>query len=385
MGDTVTQPNEEQQKEELRKVFAPIYRKQMDADGALDLFNPSADALLSQFTPSADGTDFPEYFSWSAAGAAGEPWPSVPCGPLPGWPIPRTCVLLDGRRGTLGMPFTQLFAGDLLWLFFHERMGVFRMIGALLDDFVSKGRFPLRPIGVSGFVLESMVRELKAGLSSKTSERDLSYRRVFGWSSEAGKRLANQDAPKNHEFSVQFHRLIQLALGYYQEKRLAVAIQASANPGAPSVATRTSIRTTIVMLRRTLDAFKYGRNHSHALAGIVWTLATLSLIKSLRQQLGIPEPFDQDDELIPAAYDLLLGEGGKKSDTNLYTAHRDCAQAGRNILLDVQAIDPSLSDAQLEMWLGLVEPTFERYRTAYRTLTSVDLGAPGTPAIEQEA
>jgi hypothetical protein len=39
----------------------------------------------------------------------------------------------------------------------------------------------------------------------------------------------------------------------------------------------------------------------------------------------------------------------------------------------------------LKIWLVIAEESFEGYRTAYRTLTAVDLGGASAAAIEQQA
>jgi hypothetical protein len=394
---------------DVKKTLEQLYDKQMVEDGALDLFDPSVELLVAPFYRSIRGsyTDvfvdkFAEYFTpkgdvW-AVGAVATSSGTAPVAvversevpmllgtdcktPINTWSIPRPCLRVQGKRGTYRIEFNQLFAGDLVWLYYHERMGVHRMVGALLDDFVTRGRFPLRPLGIDGLVLEGMVREVKAGLSSTVREREISYRRCLGWSSEAGGKLDNNsDAPMNHNFSTLFNRLVFLALGYYNEKRLAVAIQNSTtNAGKPSRATLISIKETIGQLRKACDPFKYGRNHTHTLSGIVWTLAGLELLLRLRSQLGIPEPYQTPDELIPAAYDLLVGPS-QNGRGNRYTAHRDCAEAGRAVLLDVQGLDfdqisgPE-ADPLLTQWLEDAETAFELYRSAYRVLTNVDLGA----------
>jgi hypothetical protein len=46
--------------------------------------------------------------------------------------------------------------------------------------------------------------------------------------------------------------------------------------------------------------------------------------------------------------------------------------------------EDALPGGELERWLDQVEAKIEGYRTAYRTLTGIDLGAPGTSAIEQQ-
>jgi hypothetical protein len=400
----------------VKEAFEALYARQIQDDGALDLFEPSVELLVAPYyervrpllNPVAESdaflSKFGEYFT--AKGmvdvvsredgrtaatierSAIPLWLETDCErPIHTWSIPRPCLQVRGRRGTYGIRFNQLFIGDLLWLFFHERMGIHAMVGALLDDFVTRGRFPLRPLGVEGLMLEGLVREVKAGLSSTCADRDTSYRRCLGLTSETGKVRGNPNAPLNSKFLTLWHSLIHLVSGYYNEKRLAVAIQNSATAaGRPSRATLTSIKETVGQLRKAFDPFKYGRNHTHTLSGIVWTLSGFELILRLRSQLGIPEPYQSPDELIPAAYTLLLGEGGTVSGGNRYTAHRDCATAGRAILLDVQALDfdqtsVPLGDAELIQWLDDVESSFELYRSAFRVLTGVDLAT--TAAAEQ--
>jgi hypothetical protein len=153
---------------DLKAALEASYQRQMVADHALDLFNPSADVMLASFIGNAAQRPFAEYFRWrdSAEDPTEFGLPRSPCGPRPQWPIPFPCVMVEGRRGSFDIQFNQLFAGDMLWLYWHEQMGVHRMIGAILDDFVSKGRFPIRPTKISGFVVETMVREVKSGLSS---------------------------------------------------------------------------------------------------------------------------------------------------------------------------------------------------------------------------
>jgi hypothetical protein len=392
-----------------------IYDKLMVDDGALDLFDPSVELLVAPFyesvrprlNPVSEADvfvdKFAEYFSrkgmvevtvQSGKVVAKAERSAVPlllptdCGrPIDTWSIPRPCLSVSGKRGTYKIRFDQLFIGDLVWLYFHERMGIPRMVGALLDDFVTKGKFPLRPIGVEGLVLEGMVREVKAGLSSTVRERETSYRRCLGWSSEAGAKLDPSEAPMNDNFKLLFNRLISLALGYYNEKRLAVAIQNSTTTaGKPSRATLTSIKETIGQLRKAFDPFKYGRNHTHTLSGIVWTFAGLELLLRLRSQLGIPEPYQTPDELIPAAYQLLVGPDSN-SHGNRYTAHRDCAEAGRAILLDVQGLDfdqtsVPIGEPELAQWLDDAETAFELYRSAYRVLTGTDLGTVNVSVVQ---
>jgi hypothetical protein len=75
-------------------------------------------------------------------------------------------------------------------------------------------------------------------------------------------------------------------------------------------------------------------------------------------------------------------------ETNRYIVHRECAKNARDILLDLEVINHqdkrSNPPGELENWLNQIEAKVEGYRTAYRTLTGVDLGATGAQTIEQQ-
>ena len=63
-----------------------------------------------------------------------------------------SCVTLEGirnlSRATLDDParvpvrIRRLFIGDVVWLFYFERMGIFKILGAILDDYATKGKHP---------------------------------------------------------------------------------------------------------------------------------------------------------------------------------------------------------------------------------------------------
>ena len=229
---------------------------------------------------------------------------------------------------------------------------------------------------------------MKMGISSTVRDRDSSYRRCLGWSSEAGRELDSK-AVINTAFNNLFHKFIQSALEYYKDKRLATAIQATNIPGKPSVATLITIGDTIDVLKKAFRPFDYGRNHLNTLSGIIWVVAAMDLIKRIRTTLGIPKHYDDPSQYIPAAYDLLvMGRQITPSDTNRYTIHRECAKDARDILLDIQVLrvdkkEFAKPNGELEIWLDLVEDRIEGYRTDYRNLTGIDLGLPGASKIEQ--
>ncbi len=284
----------------------------------------------------------------------------------------------------------RLFIADLIWLFYFERMGIFKVLGAILDDYATKGKIPMSNDTRAALVMEAMVRQMKTGLSSTVRDRDSSYRRCLGWTSDVGRNLGSE-ARVNSAFNNLFHKFLQAALEYYKDRRLATAIQAQTSPGRASVATLITIGDTINVLKKAFDPFDYGRNYTNTLNGIVWVISAISLIRELRETLGIPREYDEPYEYIPAAYDLLvLNKSITASESNRYVLHRECAIDARDILLDIQALksdDPSFAKqgGELEIWLDSVEDRVEGYRTAYRSLTGIDLGIQGTPSVEQQA
>jgi hypothetical protein len=326
-------------------------------------------------------------------------WPSP-------WCLPPSCVTLNGNRRLEGGPFTspgpanikRLFLGDVLWLFFFERMGIFKILGAILDDFATRGGYPISDGSleqdlrddVTALVLEAMCRQTKAGLSSTVRDRDASYRRAWGWTSDVGRPLG-LPTQVNKGTSQLFHKFLQAAISFNTAKRLAVAIRGTISPGttAASPATLVEISDTLTLLKQRFEYFHYGRTYYNTLSGIVWAIAGLTVLRELRTTLGIPAAFNEPHEFIPAAYDLLvLKRPPTQTEVNRYETHKDLATFGRNLLLDIEVLnekDTRQVDGELERWLAQVEGDVEAYRKAYRDLTGVDLGAPGIPVIEQEA
>jgi hypothetical protein len=322
------------------------------------------------------------------------PWPSDCC-------ICSPCVTLDGRRNPPPAPLPnnggirRLFAGDVVWLFFFERMGLHQILGAILDAFAYNGRLPISGGAVEtgilddvvALVLEIMVRQTKMGLASGARDRAVLLRRAVGWTNEAGRKL-NVDSELNTSFNVLFHKFLYHALEFYRDKRLAVAIQGVSTVARPSAATLVTISETLELLTKRFEPFYYGRNYHNALSGIVWTVSALSVVRALARTLGIPGAFGDPHEFVPAAYDLLVAKRPVTSgDTNRYIVHRDCARHGRDLLLDMEVINfrDTREGGDLDAWLSQVEGKVEAYRTAYRSMTGVDIGASPTPVIEQQA
>ena len=148
------------------------------------------------------------------------------------------------------------------------------------------GRFPLRAGDHAATLLEILVRQAKTGISSTVRDRDSSYRRVLGWTSDVGRKLGGE-ATVNRAFDQDFHRFIAAALGYFRERRIANVITTSSSSFVNSLTTIGEIGTSV---RRALDPFKYGRNHVNVLNGIVYVVSTMTLLRSLQSSLASSRP-----------------------------------------------------------------------------------------------
>lgn len=318
----------------------------------------------------------------------------------PFWCFPPTCVSLAGKRhlyADVPVPadtkLRRLFIGDLVWLFYFERLGVLQILSRILDDYAFKGNYPisngsLDDVGsqddVVAVVLEAMARQTETGGSSKRHDRHSSYQRGLGW--KLPWQTPGEGYRTNTEFSHFFHQFIVQSLDFYNDKRLAVAIRSTASPTAqPSTETLTAISVTLGELKKTLERFHYGRTYNNTLSGIVWVLGGMALIGKLREDLGIPRAYGSPDEYIPAVYNRLFPESKRKLETGSYENHKICAERGRDILLDIEMIDHTDSDigGELDLWLNIIESKVGAYRIAYKSLTGLDLGAKPTPLPEQ--
>jgi hypothetical protein len=328
----------------------------------------------------------------NARASAPPAWPSP-------WCLPPSCVTLNGNRRVAPLDLGErgikrLCLADVVWLFFFERMGIFKILGVILDDYATRGGYPISNGSlqqdlredVTAVVLEAMCRQTKAGLSSTVRDRDATYRRVLGWTSDVGRPL-NIPAQVNKGTSQLFHKFLRAAISFNTAKRLAVAIRGTTTPAsAASLATLVEISDTLTQLKQRFETFHYGRSYYNTLSGIVWTIAGLTVLRELRTTLGIPAAFDQAHEFIPAAYDLLvLKRPPTQTEANRYEGHKDCAEFGRNLLLDIEVLNEKdhTPNGELERWLAQVEGDIESYRKAYRDLTGVDLGVQATPVTEQ--
>ena len=293
--------------------------------------------------------------------------------------LPPSCVTLAGLRGSatyVTSPTSRIarvFVGDLVWVFFLERMGVFKLFARLVDDYATTGQFPVETGDLTSITLEVMVRQLKMGMASSVRERTATYRRCLGWTSDVGRQLGIRSETST-AFHDQFHKLLHDTLRYSADKRLAKAIQLTSTGGS-SAATRVAIRDTLVLLKESFKVFGYGRNCYNTLNAIVYAVAALDLVRNLRSQIGIPSTYTTASQYVSAAYySLIEGKPASESKPNRYLLHLACATSARDLLLDIEKLDADNVDA-VGQWIDneIVEERVETYRKAYRDLTKIDL------------
>lgn len=270
-------------------------------------------------------------------------------------------------------------------------MGIFEIFAKLVNDYATAGKFPIDnniPFGdtnLTPVTLEVMVRQLQMGLASLTRDRVSTYRRCLGWTTPVGRKMDIQ-TEVNTAFTSQFHLFMKTALEYYKDLRLAQAIQ-QATTGGASASTRVAVTEALQLLKESFKVFGYGRNNYNTLNAIVYEIAALDLIRNLRDDIGIPSTYTKASQYVSAAYSTLVeGKSASEYKPNRYMLHLDCAEKGRDLLLDIEALDTDDPDAadNVGTWLEnkIVEEKIETYRKAYRDITKVDL-AESIQNIEQ--
>jgi hypothetical protein len=279
----------------------------------------------------------------------------------------------------LKIDISSLTVGSIIWLYYYERMGIFKILGALMDDYNYKGKFPISSKvknstfdNLYTFLIENVSLLYRQGLSSNLRDRICAYERVLGVTIDNN---MNIDTVKNEGFMKTFNKLIDYMLEFYKAKQLAQAIQNTNGTGVrSSVATQTSIRDTILVMKQHLEAMEYGRNMVNTFIGIATVYITICLVRLIKDEIGIPKQYDSPDEFIPAAYDILvLKRAVTAGTTNRFTIYDNCASYGYRLLTDIELADvgqfrTNAQNSPLDLWLNDVEGTVEGYNNAYKSV-----------------
>jgi hypothetical protein len=271
-----------------------------------------------------------------------------------------------------------LSIGTVLWLYFYERMGIFKILSALMDDYNYRGKYTLSGNrgGKTEYseLMDSICTLYRMGIGSNLRDRVCLYQRVLGVSIDNN---LNVESVHNKGFMQTFNKLIDYMLEYYKSKQLAQAIQVQSSLTAParsSVATQTSIRDTMNLLRQQFEPFEYGRNQMNTFLGIAMVHATLCLINMVRKEIGVPDQYDTPEEFIPAAYDILVT---KQSITlnavNRFIVYDNCASYAYRLITDIEVVNMSAFTtiavgSSLDTWLNDIEGIVEGYNSAFKSV-----------------
>ena len=152
--------------------------------------------------------------------------------------LPCSCVTLAGnrrlliRQPTSTLPpllqnkIRRLFFADALWLFFMERMGSFKIIGTLLDDFATNGKYPIDIYDISSTILNTWVELTKMGISSIVKDRESDYIRSIGWKqTDLPRKTDPSKTVANTGMSKLLINFVSLVLEFYRQKQTLQAIQ----------------------------------------------------------------------------------------------------------------------------------------------------------------
>ena len=266
--------------------------------------------------------------------------------------------------------------GSVLWLYYYERMGIFKILGVLMDDYNYKGKYTISGSrkdesgnAIAYSTLMDMICTLhRLGISSNLRDRICTYQRTLGVSIDNSLGI---ESTRNQGFMQNFNKLIDNMLEYYKSKQLAVAINTGNQPRS-SVATQTSILDTVRLLQQQFESFQYGRNTTNTFLGIATVQATLCLLNMLRTEIGVPTQYEKPEEFVPAAYRILVEKGQLTTlpESNRFIIYDNCASYGMRLLTDLETADINQlttigTGATLDLWLDDVEGWVEGYRNAY--------------------
>ena len=109
--------------------------------------------------------------------------------------------------------------------------------------------------------------------------------------------------------------------------------------------------------------------------GIATVYATICLLRMLKDEIGVPRQYNDPDEFIPAAYDILvLKRPVSSTETNRFTIYDNCASYGFKLLTDIELIEANqlttvAVGSPLDAWLNDIEGVVEGYNNAYKSIS----------------
>ena len=264
--------------------------------------------------------------------------------------------------------FSQVGMGSVMWLYYYEKMGIFKILGVLMDDYNYKGKHTIKIKESYAVLLEHISTLYRMGIASNLRDRVSLYEKSIGLSIENN---YGMNANLNEGFMKTFDGILKQALEHYAYRRLDNAIGATTGAARSSVATLTTIKDSLENLKSQFQPYYYGRNTINTFLGISTVYATICLIRLMKSDLGISNQLDKPQDFIPAAYDILvLGKSAVNADSNRFITYDNCASYGYRLLTDFELIDTSLFNPSsnindpLNLWINDIEPLVEGYKKA---------------------
>jgi hypothetical protein len=261
----------------------------------------------------------------------------------------------------------QLGMGSVIWLYYYEKMGIFKILGALLDDYNYRGKYSIKINEPYYVLLEHISSLYRMGIASNLRDRVTLYEKSMGLSVDNNYGMATT---QNESFMKTFDGILKQALEHYAYRRLDNALGSSAGVKS-SVATLTTIKDSLENLKSQFKPFYYGRNTINTFLGIATVYATICLVRLIKSDIGISNQFDKPQDFIPAAYDILvMGKPAVNTDSNRFIIYDNCASYGYRLLTDFELVDTSLFNPgsggtdPLNIWIDDIEPWVEGYKKA---------------------
>jgi hypothetical protein len=267
----------------------------------------------------------------------------------------------DYDLSTLGM-------GSVIWLYYYEKMGIFKILGALLDDYNYKGKYTMKTREPYAVLMEHISTLYRMGIASSMRDRVCLYEKTLGLSIENN---FGMTTTQNEGFMKTFDGILKQALEHYAYRRLDNAIGAATAAARSSVATLNTIKDSLENLKTQFTPFYYGRNAINTFLGIATVYATICLLRLLKSDIGIPNQYEKPQEFIPAAYDILvMNKPAVNTDSNRFIVYDNCASYGYRLLTDFELINIDLlipsptADNPINLWMNDIEPLVEGYKKA---------------------
>ena len=246
-----------------------------------------------------------------------------------------------------------------------------------MDDYNYRGKYPIsnklrkndKPESDYPALMDMVCTLYRIGVGSNLRDRICTYQRVLGVSIENN---INAESERNEGFMKTFNKLIDYQLEYYRAKQLANAINNGLSRS--SVATLTSIKDTILVLQQQFESLLYGRNQINTFMGISMVYGTISLVRMIKDEIGVPRQYERPEEFIPAAFDILVSKKAvTMNESNRFIIYDNCASYGYRLLTDIETLDiidvsPNATRSALDVWLDDVEGIVEGYRNAYNAV-----------------